>query len=160
MRKTLTLAFALAALAGITAGPASAQTTTCPPGVTDTTYCQVAEVPPLGLSPVAGQKLLNALKSGLKVSVSCPSDCTLTVNVTIPGSQGKKLKIAAAKPVVVAKGKTTFAQAGKKTITVKFTKKAKKALKKLKKLKLGLVMNAANKAGVKSTRNASVTLKK
>jgi hypothetical protein len=168
MRKTLTFAAALATLAALSAGPAAATTArpaaACPPGTTDTTYCEVVVFLP-GLNPVAKQKLLVALNKGLKVSFTCNEVCTITITATMPGKTAHKLHIAKKLPkkVVVAKGKAKLTKAGKGVVKLKFTKKAKKALKKLKKgKKVKLTLNAkfADAVGNKATKSRTVTLKR
>lgn len=152
MRKTVATAVALGALI---AAPAGAQTNSCPPGATNTDYCQVAVFSP-GISLNAGQKLATVLKSGLPVTVTCNQACTLSVTVTAPKPKGA----SAAKVTVVAKGNGKLATAGKKTIRVRFTTQAKKAYRTAKKLKLTVNVQAKNAAGVKTTIKKSVSLKR
>src|ERR1700752_3382338 len=88
MPKTLTLALVLAALTAAFSGPAAASTarsaaSQCAPGTTNFDYCEIVTVR-LGISPIKGQKLAAVLNKGFKVNVSCPSDCVLSVNGTVP----------------------------------------------------------------------------
>lgn len=169
MRKTLTLAFVLAAMTAIFSGPAAASTAqsaaACPPGATDTRYCEIVVVP-LGIKPDKAQHLLDALKNGIKVTVSCPTDCLLTVYATLPGATAKHFHAAASSTKRVGRGESQLDQAGYNRLKVRFTHKAKKGLlkaykaKKLKTLKVGLLMVASNSAGAKKSIPSTLTLKK
>jgi uncharacterized repeat protein (TIGR01451 family) len=130
-------------LAGCTAAPP-------PPGVTDTT------APGLTLVIKARQKLLPALRKGLRATAGCSEACALQAKLLITKKLSKKLKL----PTVVGKATANLAAAGTTNLVVKFTAKAKRKLAKLRSVRLTLDVVATDAAGNAATARKAVTLKR
>jgi hypothetical protein len=93
-------------------------------------------------------KLKNALKKGLKFTVTCSEACSAFVTL----KSGK---------TTVGTGKTDkLAPGGKFTVTVKFTKKAQKKYGRAKKLKLKAILAVQDGAGLGAGATRPVTLKR
>ena len=165
MGKGLCIAACAAVLAGLAAGPAGAtkahSAAECPPGATNTDYCEIVSI---AISPkmslVAGQKLQTALKKGLNVKVSCDTACVITVTVTFPPSPNGSSALVT-KAMVVGTGKGKLSHRGSTVVRVKFTQKGKKQLSKVKskQVKLGLFVKAVSPDGKSAQTQKNVSLK-
>jgi hypothetical protein len=96
---------------------------------------------------VSGKKLKTALRKGLKVSVTVPSAGKLSASATKKGK-------------IVAKSATKSVKAGKRSLTLKFTKAARRSLARSRSVKLTVKVTFAPKGGAKKTTSQVVTLKR
>ena len=115
------------------------------------------------LASAARQRLATALSKGLKVTVECNEPCSASLTATLDAKTAKKVKLLSrrsrAKTVKVASG-TLRTGPGKRTATLKFTRKAKKLLKRQKRLKLALSAALADASGNKASGKLRVVLKR
>jgi len=103
-------------------------------------------------------KLIRA--GGFKVSAKGPGPGIFSITATIPRKDANKARIAAAKPVVIAKGKATLLKAGTVRVTVKLTKKAKRGLRRLKKTKATLTSRYSDANGKVTITRKTVSLRR
>jgi hypothetical protein len=96
---------------------------------------------------VSGKKLKTALRKGLKVSVTVPSAGKLSATATKKGR-------------AVAKSASKSVKAGKRSLTLKFTKAARRSLARSRSVKLTVKVTFAPKGGAKQTTSLLVTLKR
>lgn len=100
-----------------------------------------------------------ALKRGVPVTVVCSEVCRIVADLRLAKKQAKKLRI----PALVAKARglvSRVSASGKRTLTMKFTKKAKKKLKRMKKVKLTLFVTTTDARGNKTQSKRAVTIKR
>jgi hypothetical protein len=96
---------------------------------------------------VSGKKLKTALRKGLKVSVTVPSAGKLSASATKKGRS-------------VAKSATKSVKAGKRSLTLKFTKAARRSLARSRSVKLTVKVTFAPKGGAEKTTSQVVTLRR
>jgi hypothetical protein len=125
-------------------------------GTTGTSLPMPPGLPPVVIPPLSApqvsevlssQKLGAALVHGLKLAVSCTTQCNISASLLLAKS-------------TVASGGATMPVAGQKTVTLKFTKKARKALAKLRSVKLTLKVTGSNGAGGGQPLTRTVKLKR
>jgi uncharacterized repeat protein (TIGR01451 family) len=121
-----------------------------PPAAADTS------APALTLVVKARQKLLAALRKGLKATAGCSEGCAIQAKLLIAKKLAKKLKL----PRVVGKATKTLAAAGTTNLVVKFTAKARRKLAKLRSLRLTVEIVAADPAGNAATARKAITLRR
>jgi uncharacterized repeat protein (TIGR01451 family) len=112
--------------------------------------------PALTLVIAARQKLLTALRRGLRATAGCSEACAIRVKLLIAKKLARKLKL----PIVVGKATKNLAAAGTTNLVVKFTAKAKRKLAKLRSVRLTLELLAADPAGNAATARKAVTLRR
>jgi hypothetical protein len=130
----------------VTVTPAGAVVATPPPPVTPgpvTPPAKDTTKPTLKVSIAKTFARATAFKSGLKIKVSCSEACTVTTDLLIDAATAKKLHISR----TVGTRTVKFTTAGKKTITVKLTKKALTALKRMRKTTVSIRSKATDTAG-------------
>jgi hypothetical protein len=110
--------------------------------------------PALTLVVKARQKLLSALRKGLRATAGCSEACTMQAKLLIAKKLAKKLKL----PTVVGKATKNLAAAGTTNLVVKFTAKARRKLAKLRSVRLTLELLAADAAGNAAKARKVVTL--
>jgi hypothetical protein len=144
---------------GGSSGSTTTTTTTTSTTTTATTTVSTASVattlpgvsgvvtPPQVSVAAAAQKLGTVLKKGFKASARCASTCSIAGSLVLPSRTAKRLHIAAASNVTVARGSASLSHAGSATVTLKFTTRARKALAKLRSVTLTLRVVGANTAG-------------
>ncbi len=98
------------------------------------------------------------LKSGLILSTSCPTACSLSAQASVSASTAKKAHIASANPVVVGSGHATLLAAGSVKIRIRLTSKAKHGLKRLGRISIAIKLTSKNAAGVTTTSTKTVTI--
>lgn len=103
----------------------------------------------LSASLVRGQRLLRALRGGLKVSVNCNRPCRVS------GA------LLANRRLTVARGRKTLTRAGKTTLVLKFTRKAKAGLRRRRGLQATLRVRATPlSGGPATTKNRRIRLRR
>ena len=132
----------------------------------DRTFTTTGGEPPVDKPPLAtfsfkAQKLAKALAKGFKGVAGTNEAGTATLVLLLDRKTAKKLRLAAAKPLTVAKSTTrTLAGPGKMTLTAKFTRKAKRALKKVRKISLTGRLTVTDVAGHHTVVTRKVTLRR
>ncbi len=114
-------------------------------------------IPVVDLAVPKTLKLVNLLK-GLDLTADRPG--TFATTFMVAAKDAKKFKLAARKPVVIAKGKATLRAAGTVKLKPKLTKKAKKRLKKVKKIKVTATTTFTATDGKKKVVKDRFTLKR
>jgi uncharacterized repeat protein (TIGR01451 family) len=133
-------------LAGCSATPQPPPPTT----TTDTT------APGLTVVIKARQKLLPALRKGLRASAGCSEACAIQAKLLIAQKLAKRLKL----PTVVGRATATLTAAGTTNLVIKFTAKAKRKLAKLRSVRLTAELTAADAAGNAANTRRGVTLRR
>jgi hypothetical protein len=105
------------------------------------------------------QKLLTALRRGVRVRVWSDTASDVTVTAELGARNAHKLGLAA-KPVVVARAKTALKGNAARVMTLKFTRKAKSRLRQAKSVKLAIRISVRDKAGDTSTLVKHILLKR
>jgi uncharacterized repeat protein (TIGR01451 family) len=137
-------------LAGCSAAPPPPPPPPPPAAVADTT------APALTLVIKARQKLLPALRKGLRATAGCSEACAMQAKLLITKKLAKRLKL----PTVVGKATKNLTAAGTTNLVVKFTAKAKRKLAKLRSVRLTLELVAADAAGNAAKARKAVTLRR
>lgn len=104
----------------------------------------------------ARQKLLSALRKGLRATAGCSEACAMQAKLLITKKLAKKLKL----PTVVGKATANLAAAGTTNLVVKFTAKAKRKLAKLRSVRVTLELLATDPAANAATARKTLTLKR
>lgn len=112
--------------------------------------------PALTLAVKARQKLLPALRKGLRATAGCSEACAIQAKLLIAKKLAKRLKL----PRVVGKATKNLAVAGSTNMVVKFTAKAKRKLAKLRSVRLTLQLTATDPAGNAALARKAVTLRR
>jgi Ca2+-binding RTX toxin-like protein len=112
--------------------------------------------PSVTLTIKARQKLLRALRKGLRATAGCSETCALQAKLLLAPKLAKKLKL----PIVVGKATANLAAAGTTNLVVKFTAKAKRKLAKLRSVRVTLEVVATDAAANAATARKAVTLKR
>ena len=97
----------------------------------------------------------SAFKKGLKVTVSCSEACSFKTTLTIDSVAAKRIHIS--RTIATKKGK--LSKAGKKTITIKLSKKVQRALKRLRKNTVTVKTKATDLAGNSSSKSLKTVLR-
>jgi hypothetical protein len=104
--------------------------------------------------------LLKALRRGFTGSLTGNEAFTAAGTGTISAKVAKRFRVIRSRTVVVARGKTSRASAGRAKIKFKFTRKARARLKRAKKVVLTLRITAKDAAGNSTKITRRVTLKR
>ena len=116
--------------------------------------------PALSLTVARTLDLAKTVRSGLAVPTTCSEQCNLVAELTLDRATARRLGIAAARRVVVGRGKATLAAGQKKTVKVKLVAKARRKLARASRVRLQLVLVATDAAGNRTQVKRSLTLKK
>ena len=109
---------------------------------------------------IARTRLGRVVRKGLPVRFNCTTACGAKFELLMARKAARKLKIAAAKPVVIGRGSARLTQAGTKTATVKLTKKAKRRLRKARGIRVTLRSTFTQSAGKKIVMTRKLRLKR
>lgn len=131
------------------------------PGGTTTPGTTPGTTPPGGMVPATMPtlKLLTALRKGIKIPVTCPSECEIEASAGMDRRAAKKLRLAA-RQVIVARGRGFLDSGGTKTVTLKFTRKAKLRLKKARKVVLTITVTTIDGDSNIKRAKSKLTLKR
>ena len=121
-------------------------------------------IPPSGtLSVRRGLRLVNVLRSGLPLSVSCSEACSIQAQATLARTLARRLGVVASarKPVVVARATQRLAKAGKTTIKLKFNARARRALQRRPRaLRLAVRLTRTDAAGNRKVTRRTVKVRR
>lgn len=132
---------------------------TCPTGAAPA--CSSPDVAGPQVSILVRKGSLRALTGrGLAVPVSCSEACNVDLSLTLPARTAKRLRMSAARTVVIARGKRSSAAAGQVKVVLRPTARAKKRLRKLRRLKATLKLVATDAAGNKTTAARAIALRR
>jgi hypothetical protein len=121
--------------------------------------------PALAVFSRAKHKLERVLAKGLRVSVRCLEACRVELALELDRKTAKRLRVAAAKAVVVGRATARLAAGKSERVTVKLTRKARKRLARSRsrdsrRIKLKLRTTASDAAGNARTVSGRVTLER
>src|SRR4051794_9922611 len=114
--------------------------------------------PRLTLAGHGRQTLKDALAHGVRLDLGCSEPCRLVASLLLDRSAAKRLHVSARRVQVGSKA-LSLAQAGRRTVRVRFSKKAAKRLRKVRTVKLAVKVAGADRAGNRSASTRRIRLR-
>lgn len=133
-------------------------------GTTDALVGINVQAPPPDITPphvklkIKRQKLRNVLAHGLKVTETCDEPCRSTFQVLLTGKVAKQFHIT--RTVSIGKKSVSLNAGARKTVTIKFSKRARKNLRRARQVKITLKVTSKDAAGNVGRLSRKITLKR
>lgn len=125
-------------------------------GEVELTYSADTTAPAVTAIVTARQRLLRALRRGIRATTGCSEACALQAKLLITRKLARRLKL----PRTVGKATGNLAAPGTTTLVVKFTAKARRKLAKLRTVRLTLELLATDPAGNAAKARKAVRLRR
>jgi hypothetical protein len=106
-------------------------------------------------------RLARAIRSGIRIHVSCDENCSADLRLRLPARQARALGLKArGAGIVVARGSYAFADRRRSVIVLRFSARYRKALARARRVPLRLTTAVSDLAGNEAVRLQTLTLKR
>lgn len=108
------------------------------------------------------QRLLTALRRGLRMRVACRRACRTSIIARVSGRDARRLRLSRSskRAVIVGRGSRSLSRAGTATVKVRFTRKAKARLRRQRQVRLILRITAKPKSGASQSVTRKLKLRR